>query len=124
MRILRAIWAGILLWILILLEVSALILWFKIPETSSTYFVTHFIFLTLFTILISLYYFWHRNIKPGFGHGILLGIVMIITLIILDTIITIPVWMNFDYGFLIRPNIMIGELLVLIVATVIGAIKA
>ena len=119
MKILRAIGCGILLWILIFFEVSILIFGLKLPQTTITYYSTHFIFLLLFTLLVSAGYFWDRTIKSGFKEGIILGILVLFTGIILDVAITIPLFIK-DYLFLLRTDILIGYLTVLITTTIVG----
>lgn len=122
MNILRAIWAGILLWLLIFIEASILMFGFGLQQGTAGYYLTHFILLILFTVMLSLYYFFRRS-RGRILEGLGLGIVFIIVLIILDSLITIPLIIK-DYNFLLRSDILIGELVILIVSAIVGAVKS
>ena len=119
MKILRAILLGALLWVLIFFEVSILMFGFNLSE-GLIYYIVHYIFLALFTILVSLIYFRSRKLKGGFLHGFLLGLILIFTGIILDVVITVPLWIGNYYFFFYDFYLLIGYLEVLILACVIG----
>lgn len=119
MKLVRAIGCGVLLWILIFFEVSILVFGLKLPQTAVTYYSAHFVFLLLFTLLVSAGYFWDRTIKGGFKEGVILGVLVLFTGIILDVAITIPLFIK-DYRFLLRTDILIGYLTVLITTTIVG----
>jgi riboflavin transporter FmnP len=123
MKLLRAIGLGALLWVLIFFEVSILIFGFGLNAPNPVYYTLHFIFASLFVIVISLFYFHTRKIKKGFLQGLLLGVVFVITSIILDSVITIPLFMKFDYSFLIRIDIGLMQLWGIVLCGLVGMIK-
>ncbi len=122
MKPFRAILFGVILWILIFIEIIILIFGFNyqaIPKPGGFYYLVHFTFLIIFSLLCSLSYFWVKDMNGGLIHGFILGIIFVILLVILDTLITIPTF-TLNYKFLIRPDIIIQYLVVLICATLIG----
>lgn len=122
MRIIRALSFGIALWILIFFEVNILMFGFNIKPPSGVYFTLHFIFLTIFALLCNLSYFWGKEIKTGLLQGIIIGIIFVIVGIILDASITIPLFVK-DYNFLLRKDILFGELIILILTSIVGWAK-
>lgn len=118
MRVLRALLFGIVLWILIFLEVSILLFGLKIAPPNGIYYLVHFILLILFTLLCSLSYFWVRNMRGGFIHGFILGLLFIIVLIILD-VIMVSIFIK-DFNFFVRPDIIIGYITILILTSIVG----
>ena len=123
MRLLRAIGFGALLWILIFFEVSILMFGLGLNAPDPVYYCLHFLFASLFTIVLSLAYFYKLKVKKGFLQGLLLGVIFVITGIILDSIITVPLFMKFDYSFLIRIDIGLMELWGIILCGLVGMIK-
>ena len=64
-----------------------------------------------------------KNIKKrGFINGIIIGIVFVITSLILDAIITVPLFVK-DFSFFLNPMILIGYLEAIIVTGIIGEIS-
>ncbi|MFA5855769.1 MAG: hypothetical protein WC867_00285 [Candidatus Pacearchaeota archaeon] len=125
MNLIKAIFLGIILWVLIFLEVSVLMFGFKLNYPNNIYSSMHFLFLSLFTIAISVIYFrYPKKIKTGFVEGLLFGLVLFVVAIILDSIITIPLFMKNDYNFLLRTDILIGEIWGVILASVVGWINS
>jgi len=88
MGFLRAILLGILLWVLIFFEVS--ILMFGLNLEGASYYIAHFFALIFLVLLFSYIYF--RKADSGVKQGVLLGFIFIVTGTILDSIITIPLW--------------------------------
>lgn len=123
MRIFRAMIFAILLWVLIFFEILILKFGFKINETSLVYYYIHIPLLILFTLMCSLSYFWGREINRGFLQGLFLAIVFIVVLFLLDLIITATVFLNRDYSFLIRTDILIGELIIFVFTVIVGIFK-
>lgn len=125
MRILKAIGLGILGWVLIFFEVSILMFGFKLTSGAS-YYIIHYLFLAIISIIISLIYF-SRKTKGGFLRGILLGIIFVITGIILDAVITLPLWIipsgRSYYSFFLDKYLLIGYLIGIIFAAIVGAVK-
>jgi len=119
MKLFKAIGLGALGWVLIFFEVSILMFGFKLT-TGALYYIIHYILLAVFAIILSLIYFKGKKIKKGFFQGLLIGIIFIITGIILDSVITIPLFMKMDYSFLIDPYVLIGELLIIVICGLVG----
>jgi len=120
MKILRAILTGILFWVLIFFEVSILMFGLKLT-LGVLYYIIHFIILFFLVAIVSLIYF--RKAKSGIGQGFILGIIFVVVGVILDSIITIPLFMQMDYNFLIREDILVGYFETIIVACLIGVAK-
>jgi len=118
MKIKIAILTGVLLWVLIFFEVSLLMFGLKLQGTL--YYTIHYILLVLLIAIPALVYF--KKAKGNFTEGLLLGIVFIIIGMILDFIITIPLFIK-DYSFLIRWDILVGSLEILVVTTIVGMFR-
>jgi hypothetical protein len=121
MKLLRAILAGALLWVLIFFEVSILMFGFKL-QAGYTYYTIHYVLLALLALIVSLIYFNKRKIATGIGQGFALGIIMIITGIVLDALITVPLFVK-DYQYFFDIYLITGFIEVLVISTVIGIIK-
>jgi peptidoglycan/LPS O-acetylase OafA/YrhL len=125
MNLKRAIIGGVLFWILIFFEVSLLMFGFNLDQTQFYYHI-HYIFLIVFTAFLTKWYF-RRKSKKGIKQGLLFGLIMLITATILDLIITIPFFIIPDGGtytsFLFDQMLLIGELIVIITAGIVGGIK-
>lgn len=126
MRILRAGLIGIVLWALIFFEVSILMFGLKLTE-GVIYYTIHYILLVLITLLGAFWYFRKPKLRGGFLHGLLVGLVFVITGIILDSILTIPLWIipqgGSYLGFLLDSYLLIGELIVIVVSGVVGGLR-
>lgn len=121
MKFWRAVLTGALIWVLVFFEVSILMFGFKLNPPNSLYYIIHYIAFIIFVLLASLIYF--RKAKAGFWQGLFLWITFIIVGIALDSIITIPLFMNMDYSFLISGEMLIGDVISLIVCLIIGVVK-
>ena len=119
MKLWRAILFGILLWILIFFEVSILMFGLNLTE-GVTYYVIHYILLILFSVFVAVLYF--RNDVGGFLNGIVVGLMFLITGIILDVIITVPLFVK-DYGFFLDLFLWVGFILGVLIAGLVGALK-
>ena len=84
----KAAMLGVEVWLLIFFEVSFLMFGAKLSPPSVAYYTIHFILLTFFLVLASLYYF--NKTKSTKINGFYLGIVLMIVGVILDSIITVP----------------------------------
>lgn len=122
MRLLRAILLGVVLWLGIFFEASLLMTILN-SNNSQIYYCLHFLFASLFVIVLSLFYFYPRKVGKGFLNGILVGLVFFVISVILDSIVTIPLFLNMDYGFLIRTDILLMELWGIILCGIVGLIK-
>lgn len=121
MKLIRAILSGVLLWILIFFEVSILMFGFGLDQTTMNYYVAHYILEILLVVLVSLIYF--RRARAGALRGLFLGIIFIIVGIILDAVLTIPLFMDFDYGFIVSGGLLISYVMALIVTSIVGWLK-
>lgn len=122
MRLIRAAVFGVLLWLLIFFEVSSLLFGFGIGDGSDLYFLTHFVFLVLFILVCTLGYFWVPRMRGGLVHGLLVGVIFIIVMVLLDLFITINFFVK-DFGFFSRGDVIVGQLLVLLLCGLIGWTK-
>ncbi len=120
MKIWKSIWFGAILWVLIFFEVSILMFGFGLSG-GAPYYITHYILSILLAGIVALIYF--RNEKTSFGNGILTGVIFAITGIILDAIITVPLFVK-SYALMFG-NFMtwIGILLGILTVGIVGAIK-
>ncbi|MDD5192893.1 MAG: hypothetical protein PHH54_00005 [Candidatus Nanoarchaeia archaeon] len=123
MKFWRAVLCGALIWILVFFEVCILMFGFKLTSSDTVYYIIHYIAFAVFVILASLIYFRGKKVKAGVLNGLYLWIIFIIAGIVLDSIITIPLFMNFNYSFLITREMLIGDVLSLIICLVVGALK-
>lgn len=126
MNIKRGITAGIILWVLIFFEVSILMFGFKLTA-GITYYTIHYIVLAVLTYIAVLFYFRGKKIKRNAREGLKLGIVMLITGIILDAIITLPLWIIPQGGsyssFFSDLYLIAGFAEIVIIAIILGSVK-
>lgn len=92
-------------------------------EPGLTYYLIHYALLALFAILVSLIYFRARKAKGGTGNGFLLGMTMLITGIVLDSLITVPLWIKDYDGFFFNFYLILGLIETWVITTVIGMVK-
>lgn len=120
MKLLKTISFGALLWVLIFFEVSILIFGFDLND-GALYYTTHYILSILLVGIITAIYF--NKEEANFSNGIRVGIVFAITGIILDSIITIPLFVK-DYGLMFGDIMLwISIVLGILTAGTVGAIK-
>ena len=120
MKLIRAIFLGALLWVLIFFEVSVLMFGLKMTD-GVNYYILHYILLVLLTLIIALVYF-RGKVRKGFGEGILVGIVMMITGTVLDAVITVPLWVK-SYSFFLDIYLIVGYILGILVVGIAGSLK-
>ena len=121
MKFTRAVFIGALLWVLIFFEVSILMFGVKLKAPDTNYYIIHYIIVILLVFLASLIYF--RKAKAGAFEGLYLGFVFIFVGIVLDSVITIPLFMYMQYLFLISIRMLISYAIGLIVCTIVGVVK-
>lgn len=121
MKLLRVISCGALLWVLIFFEVSILMFGLKL-QAGQTYYIIHYIASGIIALIAAFIYF-RGKVKGGFKEGLLVGIIFAITGIILDSIITIPLFNNFDYSFFLDAYLLFGILEGIIIITIVGMFK-
>ena len=114
MRTIRAISAGVLLWILIFIEISIVMIGLKI--TGLTGEIIHFILLVPLTILCVWVYYKGKDKMNGF----LLGIFMLLVGTILDLIITIPLFVKSYTGYYSSYYLWIGFAIVIVISGIYG----
>ena len=120
----RAILYGALMWVLIFFEVSILVFGFKMSAADLSYKVIHSLLLAIIVLVVSAFYFSKRGTKGGIMEGLKVGLMFLITGIVLDSLITIPLFKAFDYaGFLLDPMMLIGFVESVAVVMVVGAVK-
>lgn len=120
MKIWKTILFGAILWVLIFFEVSTLMFGFGL-ESGLFYYIIHYILAIILAGIVALIYF--KKEKADFGKGILVGIVFAITGIILDLIITVPLFVK-DYGLMFGDlGLWVGVILGILTVGVVGAIK-
>lgn len=95
---------------------------FKLTSPSIYYYVVHGIIVTIFYFVLSFIYFSGKNTGKGFIQGLVLGFIWLVVSIILDSIITVPLFIK-NYAFLISPELLISELWMIIVCVIVGSIK-
>jgi len=126
MKIMRAGLFAIVLWVLIFFEVSILMFGLGLGEGNSIFHTIHFIFASLFVIVLGFAYFYPKKVKKGFLEGLLLGIIFVLVGIILDVIIIIPLFIipqGGSYLFLIKPYIFLQEIWTIVLCFLVGMIK-
>ena len=90
MKLLRAILIGALLWVLIFVEWSILIFAPVLKDLGNWQFLIHYIVLIPIVIFGASYYYKSKDKVNGF----LLGTVMLVTGLVLDAIITVPLFVG------------------------------
>jgi hypothetical protein len=122
MNLKRAIAFGVLCWVLIFFEVSILMFGLQL-ETGIGYYIIHYILAAVLIALTAALYFGGKNVnKKGFVEGVIVGLIFVVVGIILDAIITVPLFVK-DYSFFLDVMMLIGYLETIIVAGIVGAIK-
>jgi hypothetical protein len=112
MKTLKAISLGVLLWILIFIEISITMLGLKLSDT--TVWIIHYTLLIPFAILCAGIYYKSKDKINGFA----LGLVFLIVGIILDMIVTVPLFIipqGGGYGTYFSNMFMLSGFLELIV---------
>jgi hypothetical protein len=121
MKLTRAILCGALLWILIFFEVSILMFGFGL-NTGLTYYIIHYLIVIPLVLIVGLVYFSGKRIKKGAGEGLLAGIVFAVTGVVLDAIITVPLFVK-TYSFFADVYLWLGIIEGIIIITIVGAVK-
>lgn len=121
MKFKRAILTGALGWAIIFFEVCILMFGFKL-QPGLAYYSIHYIFILVLAIFLSYVYFKKASAK-GSKQGLAIGVIFIVTGTILDAIITIPLFLNYNYAFFLDPYLLAGYLEIIIATTVYAALK-
>lgn len=121
MDIKRAIWTGALSWVLVFFEVSILMFGFGIQNTDHS--MTHHLIFPITIFIPALIYFKKTGVKGGVMHGIYLSLIYFLTGLVLDALITIPLFVH-DFTFLLNPYHLIGLTESLVVTMAVGIWKS
>lgn len=126
MKILKAIGLGALGWVLIFFEVSILMFGLKL-SAGLNYYLIHFLFLAVLTVALNMIYYIGKKTRGGTVNGIILGIVLVAVGIILDAVITVPLWIipqGSSYsGFFLDKYMLIGYGIIIVLSGVVGMMK-
>lgn len=93
---------------------------FGLKLQRAVYYAIHFILLLLLVIISASIYF--RKVKGSLTEGLVLGVIYVIVGVILDAIITIPLFIK-EYSFFIQWDLLLGLLETIVAATSVGLIK-
>jgi hypothetical protein len=122
MNIKRGILIGALFWGIVFFEVSILMFGFKLDSSQTLYYLIHYLFIILLTIFAASLYYKHKKTKASAINGLWLGLILILTGILLDSIITIPLFVK-DYSFLISLGMFGSYLLVILTVVVYSVLR-
>jgi len=92
----RAVLTGAILWVLIFFEVSILMFGFGMKDPMSSW--AHQILLFALTIFACWFYFKSKKVEREVQDGFKLGLTMLLTGVLLDAIITVPLFVK-SYSF-------------------------
>lgn len=130
----RALIISVVLWLLIFFEVSILFFGFGLSPGITTYYIVHYLLFTFFIIIFALIYFNIKNVEKGAINGLVLGLIFVVTEIILDSVIIIPLFnlkrgipfseLGGNYaGILFSTEMLISYLFTVILCAVVGWFK-
>ncbi len=111
---------GVISWVLVFFEVSILMFGFNIKSTDKS--IIHYILFPIAIFIPTLIYFKKPNLKTGAQQGLYLGIIFFLVSLLLDTLITIPLFVN-DFSFLLNPYHLIGLAESLVVTVIVAETK-
>lgn len=86
MKLLRGVLLGALIWVIIFIEISITMIGLKLPNLTS--WIIHYVVLIPMILLVASLYYKKRDKVNGF----LLGIIFLIVGIVLDMIVTVPLF--------------------------------
>jgi len=121
MNLKRVAWTGALLWALIFFEVSILMFGFKLEEVTLN--VIHYILLAVLISFTALIYFKDKKIKRNLKEGITLGAMYVAIGLILDTLITVPLFVKAYSRFFVNSPLLIGLAETLLITSITGMLK-
>lgn len=119
----RAVLSGALAWVLIFFEVSILMFGFKLQPSGMTYYIIHYILLIFIVAVCASIYFNGTKTKTGLKEGILAGVVMFASGMVLDAIITVPLFVKDYVLFFGNIWMILGYVEGIVVAAIVGVIK-
>jgi hypothetical protein len=89
---------------------------------SPMYNYVHYVLVIFILGFCGIFYFNKKGIRKGFGEGIAVGIVFAIVGIVLDAIITVPLFTK-SYSFFSDPYLWVGIVEGIVIVGVVGALK-
>ena len=108
MNILRAVLTGIIVWALIFVEWSIIVFAPVLKDLGNWQWIIHFIALILIAI-VGLSFYYKGSVKTN---GLLVGLIMLATGIVLDAIVTLPFFVSpqgITYAeFFLNPLMIVG----------------
>lgn len=116
----RTILYGAFIWVLIFFEVSILMFGFELQGLN--YYAAHYVLLAIIIALIGSMYFNKRGTKKSAKEGLKAGLVFLAVELVLDAIITVPLFIH-SYLFFLDPMMFIGYLEGIFVMVVLGALR-
>jgi len=120
MDIKRALWTGALLWIFIFFEVSVLMFGLKLSGT--VYYTLHYILLLFLIVICCIIYFKEKKVKKNSTQGLYLGIFFVLVGLLLDVVITVPLFVK-SYSTFFNNAMIFGFLETIIVTVIYSSIK-
>jgi hypothetical protein len=103
MRFGKAVLLGILFWIFIFVEISVTKIGLGLSQLAVL--IINYILIVPFSIIIASMYYKSRDRLNGF----VLGLIVVVTGIILDAVITVPMFVNGDYeGYFLSAAMLVG----------------
>lgn len=117
MNIKRAIGFGVMLWILIFVEVTIVMFIPALQDKVLTQHIIHWIVLIPMVLLLAKWYF--KADPPTLKKGFFLGLIGLAVGIILDLLITIPLFVK-DYGFFADWKLWVGMAEAILLTTFAG----
>ena len=121
MNLKRAIGFGALAWIVIFFEVSILMFGFGL-KNDVTYYTIHYVLSAIILWVVGALYFRGKSTRKGALEGLKAGLVFLVTGIIIDAIITVPLFVK-SYSFFANPLMWVSYLIGVLVVVIIGWIK-
>ena len=122
MRFKKAVFIGALLWGLLLLEARTLNRFvFRLRTPNPIYYIIEYSIVIILILLASWIYF--RKRETGTFEGIYLGFIFIFVEVVLDTVITLPLFMYSNYLFLISKERILFYAINLAICTIFGFLK-
>jgi len=117
----RGILLGALLWVLIFFEVSILMFGFGMTAPMASW--IHQVLLILLVLICSWIYFNKtRKIKMAAMEGLYLGLIFVITGMVLDAVITVPLFVK-SYGFFADPLLWLGYAEMVVLTVIYSALR-
>ena len=106
---------------MIFFEVSVLMFGFGVQNINSN--ILHYALLLVLILISTWVYFRGRKVKKGLGEGFFLGLSYVVVGVILDSIITVPLFVKNYVSFFVSWGMLIGFIETILVTIIVGALK-